>query len=126
MVVSGAVVSMVQLKLAGVRSTLPTVSIARTWKVWLLAATALYRCGLVQAPNAAPSSLHSNVLPASVAVKLKDAEVLFVSVAGLLVMVVSGAVMSTVQLRLAGVGSTLPAGSIARTRNTGRPAVSAR
>ncbi len=40
-VVSGAVVSMVHVKLAGVASTLPSVSMARTWKVWLPAASEL-------------------------------------------------------------------------------------
>ena len=33
--VSGAMVSMVQVKLAGVGSVLPSESVARTWKVWL-------------------------------------------------------------------------------------------
>src|SRR5437899_10420441 len=73
MVVSGAVVSMVQVKLAGVASMFPAGSIARTWKVWLPAASALYLFGLVHAANAPPSSLHSKVLPALVAVKLKVA-----------------------------------------------------
>ena len=41
MVVSGAVVSMVQVKLAGVASTLPAESMARPWKVWLPAASEL-------------------------------------------------------------------------------------
>ena len=34
-VVAGAIVSTVQLWLAGVGSTLPAASPARTWKVWL-------------------------------------------------------------------------------------------
>jgi hypothetical protein len=42
-------------------------------------------------------------------VKLKLALVLLVSAAGLAVMVVSGAVVSMVQVKLAGVGSVFPA-----------------
>ena len=33
-VVFGAAVSIVQVKLAGVASVLPAASVARTWKVW--------------------------------------------------------------------------------------------
>jgi hypothetical protein len=53
--------------------------------------------------------LHAKVLPAFVAVKVKLAFVLLVSAGGLAVMVVSGAVVSMVQVKLAGVGSVLPA-----------------
>ncbi len=35
MMVSGAAVSTVQVKLAGEASALPAASMARTWKVWL-------------------------------------------------------------------------------------------
>ena len=52
----------------------------------------------------APSSLHSNVLPAFVAVKLKLALVLLVSAGGLAVIVVSGVVVSMVHVHAAGVG----------------------
>ena len=79
----------------------------------------------MQAPNAAPSSLHSKVLPALVAVKLKVALVLLVRAGGFAVMVVSGAVVSMVQLKLAGVASMFPAGSIARTWKVWPLAVSA-
>jgi len=41
MLTVGAVVSMLQVKLAGVRSVFPAGSVARTWKVWLPAASAL-------------------------------------------------------------------------------------
>jgi hypothetical protein len=81
--------------------------------------------GLVQAANPAPSSWHSNVLPASVEVKLKLAEVAFVGLAGVAVMDVSGAAVSIVQVKLAGVASVLPAGSVARTWKVWLPAASA-
>ena len=58
------------------------------------------------------SSLHSNVAPCSL-VKPKDAFTPGVA----LVIVVFGAVVSTVNVRVAGVGSTLPAASLARTEN---------
>src|SRR5438128_10472786 len=106
---------MVHVKLAGVASTLPAGSVARTWKVWRPSASALLLCGLVQAAKAAPSSLHSKVLPALVAVKLKLALVLFVTRRSSDLIVVSGAVVSMVQVKLAGDASTLPAVSIART-----------
>jgi len=41
MVVSGGVVSTVQVWLAGVGSVLPAGSVARTWKVWLPSARPL-------------------------------------------------------------------------------------
>ncbi len=43
---------------------------------------------------------------------------------GPLVIVVSGAAVSTVKLRVAGDGSTLPAVSVARTRNVYEPSAS--
>jgi hypothetical protein len=52
----------------------------------------------VHAAKEPASSLHSNVLPASVDVKLKLALVLLVVAAGLAVIVVSGAVVSMVQV----------------------------
>jgi hypothetical protein len=48
-------------------------------------------------------------------VKLKLAELLFEGLDGLEVIVVSGGVVSTAQVKLAGVGSVLPALSIALT-----------
>ena len=56
------------------------------------------------------------MLPASVDVKLKLALVLLVAGGGAEAMVVFGAVASIVHVWLAGVGSVLPAGSVARTR----------
>ena len=77
----------------------------------------------MQAANAAPSSEHWNVEPASDDVKLKLALVEFVEFGGLAVIVVSGAVVSTVQLWLAGVASGLPAASIALTSNAWLPSL---
>jgi adenine deaminase len=79
----------------------------------------------VQAAKEPASSLQAKVLPASVAVKLKLALVLLVVADGLAVIVVSGAVASIVQVKLAGVASTLPAGSMARTWKVWLPSVKA-
>ena len=55
------------------------------------------------------------MLPGWVEEKEKSAEVVLVTLVGLLVMVVPGGVVSTVQEKLAEERSTLPAGSMART-----------
>ena len=68
----------------------------------------------MQALNAAPSKLHAKVDPVWVDVKLKLAEVLLTVPVGPAVIVVSGRA-ETVQVWLAGVASTLPAVSVART-----------
>jgi hypothetical protein len=78
----------------------------------------------VQAAKAAPSRLQANVEPASVDVKLKLGAVELLGLLGLAVIVVSGAVKSIVHVKLAGVGSTLPAGSVARTWKVWLPAAS--
>ncbi len=77
----------------------------------------------MQGPKPAPSRLHSKLEPASVDVKLKLAEVEFVAAGGADVIVVSGAVRSTVHVWLAGVASVFPAGSVARTWKVWLPAV---
>ena len=64
-----------------------------------------------------PSSLQANVELASVAVKPNDGDATFVDPAGPLLIVVSGAAVSTVNARVAGLASTLPAGSVARTES---------
>ena len=61
------------------------------------------------------SRLHAKVEPDSVAVKLNEAELLLTEPEGPAVIVVSGAMVSLVQVRLAGVASTFPAASVART-----------
>ena len=78
----------------------------------------------MQVAKPPPSSWHSKLatpVPASVPLKLNDAEVLLVGFDGLLLIVVFGAVASMVQVKEAGVGSTLPAPSIARTWNVWLP-----
>ncbi len=54
--------------------------------------------GEVQAAKTAPSRAHSKVEPVSVEVKLKLGAVLLVGLAGLALIVVSGAAKSTVQV----------------------------
>ena len=78
--------------------------------------------GLVQEAKAALSRLQAKVLPLSVAVKLKLALVLVVDACGAAVMVVSGGVVSMVQVKLAGDASILPAASVARTWKVWLPA----
>ena len=71
--------------------------------------------------KAPPSRRTSKVAPAS-DVKTKDAAVAFVGSSGPDVMLVCGAVVSIVQVKLAGVGSLLPAASRARTWKVCEPA----
>ena len=77
--------------------------------------------GEVHDENAAPSSRHSKVAPVSVAVNEKLADAVADGSAGCAVMVVSGAPVSTLQVKLAGVASVLPAESVARTENVCEP-----
>ena len=71
--------------------------------------------GFAQSTKPAPSRLHSKVTPPSFDVKAKFAVVELLGFDGPLEMVVSGAVTSTLQVCDAGVASTLPAASRART-----------
>ena len=81
--------------------------------------------GVVQALKPPPSSWHWNVEPASLELKPKLALVAFVGLAGPDVIDVSGAVVSIVHVKLAGVASVFPAGSVARTWNVCEPAARA-
>jgi hypothetical protein len=67
--------------------------------------------------KSASSTAHSNVAGSS-AVNVKRAVALSLAGSGPDVMVVSGGVRSIVQASEAGVGSTLPASSVARTRSS--------
>ncbi len=96
--VSGATVSMVQVKLAGVASMLPAASVARTRSVCGPSARADNVCGLVHVAKAAPSSEHSNVASASSAEKVKTGSVSFEGLVGVVSIVVSGAPLSTVHV----------------------------
>ena len=124
MVVSGAgaTTATVNVRVAGVASTLPAASLARTANVCWPSARFVYACGDVLVANAAPSRRHSNVAPGSL-VKANDAELEVMVPVGPLVIVVSGAAVSTVNVRVAGEPSTLPAASRARTENVLSPSV---
>ena len=109
------------------RSTLPAGSIARTSNVWGPALSPEWVVGDVQAANAPASSLHWNVEPASLEVNSNVAHVPDVA-GGPLLIVVWGGVVSVgpaviVHVRLAGVGSTLPAASAERTSKVCTPGV---
>src|SRR5687767_10420473 len=95
MLVSGAAVSTVQACVAGVWSVFLAASTARTWKVWAPSTSPLWLLGEAQAANAAVSSLHSKVAPASLAEKVNVAAVWLVGSAGAGgAIVVSGGVVS--------------------------------
>jgi len=80
-----------------------------------------YPFGEVHAEYAPPSSLHSNVEPASVEVNANVAVVELTVPLGPLVIDVFGAVRSIVHVRVAGVASTLPVESFARTEKVCEP-----
>ena len=106
-VVSGAVVSTVNDRDAGVASTLPAASVARTRNVYTPSASEPRMRGDVQGPNEptaapGPSSRHSNVEPASVEENVNVALLTLIVPVGPPVIVVSGAVVSTVNERVAG------------------------
>ena len=123
-VVSGAVVSIVQVWEAGVASVLPAVSVARTSKVWEPSARASTVWGLEQEAKPPASSWHSKVED-SLAEKVKVASAELEGSAGPESMVVSGSVVSTVQVWEAGVASVLPAGSVAWTSKVWAPSARA-
>ena len=72
----------------------------------------------------AVSSLHSNVEPVSLDEKANEAAAEAVGPLGPEPIVVSGATVSTVQVRLASLASVLPASSVARTRKVCSPCAS--
>ena len=79
--------------------------------------------GELQAANAPPSSWHSNVEPPSLELKVKSGLPELLGSFGWAVIVVFGAVVSTVQVKLAGVASVLPAASVARTSKVWEPSL---
>ena len=115
MVAVGGVVSIVKFTVAGVASVLPAASRARTRNECTPSPRPVAGYGLVAVTKAALSTLIYNVLFASEDEKAKSAEFTIELLAGPEVMVVSGATESTVQVADAGVASTLPAPSRART-----------
>jgi hypothetical protein len=114
----------VQLHSAGVGSTFDAASVARTRSWWLPGASPAYVAGDAHDANAAASREHSNVAPASFAVKANAAVALVVVAGGPEVMVLSGAVVSgggsTVHSYVAGVGSGVPA-TVDTTSNSWSP-----
>ena len=104
--------STVQATVAGVGSTFPSASIARTAKVCWPGAS-VYAAGEEQAAKAAPSSEHSKLEPPSEEAKAKLVDSALV-VPGPDEIVVSGGVLSTVTATGAEV-PTLPAASCACT-----------
>src|SRR5689334_3746136 len=104
MVVDGPWVSTVKGCDAGVWSVLPRASRARTWNVWPPSETAAMGLPLVQDWNAPPSTEHWNVLDPSSGIpwNWNDGVGSLVVLGGPLVMTVSGGVVSTVKLRVAG------------------------
>ena len=110
-VVSGRVVSTRNVRVVAA-PVLPTVSTARTWNVRAPSTRAAVVCGDVQPANAAPSTRHSNVAPASEE-KAKVGVLSLVAPVGPLLIVTAGAVMSITIARLAGAPG-LPAASVAR------------
>lgn len=129
MVVSGGVVSdgpgtaTVNVRLAGVGSALPAASVATTANVCAPLASGAVVTGDEHGEYAAPSTLHWKVDPASLEVNANVAVgvVIVDPSAGPEVIVVSGGVASTVNVRVAGVGSGLPAGSVATTEKVWAP-----
>ena len=110
-VVSGAIVSTSQEVVAGVASVLPATSVARTVNVCEPCARPLGAAGLVHAAQAPVSSLHWNDAipePASLPANAIDALAEPLIAAGPEPIVVSGAIESTLQVVVAGVGSLRP------------------
>ena len=103
-----------QVAVAGVGSTLPTPSDARTENVWLPSVSAVRSAGDVHAAKAPASSLHSKVAGAPVAVKAIESAVVEMVAGIVVVMLVSGAVVSTVKGRDPG-ALVFPAASVAVT-----------
>ena len=94
-VVFGAAVSTVQVKLAGVASVLPAASVrAHLEGVRALGSGRCSSSGELQADQPPPSSWHSKVEPPSLALKEKSAPVAFVGSLGCAVIVVFGAAVS--------------------------------
>ena len=124
-VVCGAAVSTVKLRDAGVGSTLPAGSVARTSNVWAPSASEAVVSGRAcRRPTRRRRRGTRRSSPAWLAENANVGVASFVGPEGPLSIVVCGAAVSTVKLRDAGVGSTLPAGSVARTSNVWAPSAS--
>ena len=124
-VVCGAAVSTVKLRDAGVASTFPAGSVARTSKVCAPSASDAVVSGVeCTNPMRRRRPGTRSVEPAWSAENANVGVASFVGPDGPLSIVVCGAAVSTVKLRDAGVASTFPAGSVARTSNVWAPSAS--
>jgi hypothetical protein len=119
-----SVVFTVQLKVAGDASEWPSASVARTENVCEPFASPKYDFGAVHAVAGAPSDEQVNV--DALSLEANENETFAGEVAGgAAVSVVCGAVVSTVQLYVAGAAEVLPAASVAFTDRVYEPSASA-
>src|SRR5262245_55757878 len=116
----GLVRSTVQRASGGEASRAPPGAIARTMNTCAPSASPLSACGDVQAANAAPSRLHSNVAVARLAVNAIVAAPLFATTPGFCVIVVTGRGPLTAHWYVAGLESRCPPAT-ARTANVCEP-----
>ena len=118
-VVSGAIVSTVHVRVAGVASVLP----GRVGRAHAEGVCALGQPRVADRarPERRPVEAALERRPASVEENVNVAEVLATVPDGPAVIVVSGATVSTVHVRVAGVASVFPAASVARTRKVCEP-----
>src|SRR5690349_13963481 len=121
MIVSGTTVSTVHVRVACDASTLPAASTAATRKGWLPWLRPVNVCGGAHGSRSTLSRPQTNASGLSVEVNEVIAGVLAVAPLGPAVIVVSGATVSTVHVRLAGVASGFPRLSNARTWNVCEP-----
>jgi hypothetical protein len=105
----------VKLRTAGVGSPLPAASMAPTSKLWGPSVKEVRVFGLGQGVAGPESTLHWKLEPGSLDENAKLGVGSVVGPLGPESIVVSGGMLSTVKLRVAGVWSTLPAASAART-----------
>ena len=108
---------------AGVGSTLPAASVAVTTTLCAPSLSPVSCSGLAHGAAAAPSTEHTNVA-ASVAVKANENSRVVRIGGGAHAMIVSGAVVSTVNVARAGVASTRAPGPTARTASVCAPSAS--
>jgi hypothetical protein len=131
--VCGATVSTVNDRVAGDESVFPAASVARTATVCAPSVSAAVVHGLVQLVDGLESTRQRNVDDVSLEVKANVGVLSFVGPFGPEMILVSGRVVSgggavavfTVTGRVAGVGSVLPAASVARTATAWSPSGSA-
>src|SRR3954471_20122216 len=115
---------MVQLRLAGVVSVFPSVSVALAWKVCGPLWSFVKVTGDVHVLQPPLSRLHSNVAPPSFDEKSNSADESPVVPDGPKSIVACGAVASRVNDRVAGLGSVFDAESVACTENVYDPSAS--